>query len=143
MIKKIKDWIEDRTGLISLIAEASEHKVPRNATWLYVFGSATLVCFLLQVVTGVGLAMLYQPSSGTAYVSLKYIEEQAVLGSWLRGIHYFGASGMILMMGIHMIRVYLMAAYKYPREVSWISGVFLLLLTIVMGFYRTAAALGR
>ena len=134
MMKKIKDWIEDRTGLISLIKSAAEHKVPHNATWLYVFGSATLVCFLIQVVTGIGLAMLYQPSSGTAYASLKYIEEQAVLGSWLRGIHYFGASGMILMMGIHMIRVYLMAAYKYPREVSWISGIFLLLLTIMMGF---------
>lgn len=134
MFKNIRDWIEDRTGLISLTNEALEHPVPSDAKWLYVFGSATLVCFLLQVVTGIGLALMYQPSSSTAYDSLLYIQNKAVLGNWLRGIHYYGASGMILLMGIHMIRVYLMAAYKYPREVSWISGVFLLLLTIMMGF---------
>jgi len=134
MLKKTKAWIEDRTGLISLIGKTLQHPVPPNATWWYVFGSATLVCFIIQVVTGIGLAMMYHPTSGTAYESLKYIQNQAVLGFWLRGIHYFGASGMILLMGIHMARVYLMAAYKYPREVSWISGVFLLLLTIMMGF---------
>jgi ubiquinol-cytochrome c reductase cytochrome b subunit len=134
MIKKILEWLEDRTGLVSVVSGMASHKVPEKSTWLYVFGSATLFCFMLQVVTGIGLAMLYQPSSGTAYLSLKFIQEQAVLGFWLRGIHYFGASGMILMMGLHMIRVYLMAAYKYPREMGWISGIFLLLLTIVMGF---------
>jgi ubiquinol-cytochrome c reductase cytochrome b subunit len=131
---KIKDWIEDRTGLVSLTKNIMEHPVPENARWWYVFGSATLACFLIQVFTGIGLAIMYQPSSSTAYDSLLYIENKAVLGSWLRGIHYFGASGMILLMGMHMLRVYLMAAYKYPREVSWISGVLLLVLTIMMGF---------
>ena len=89
---------------------------------------------MLQVITGVALALLYQPTSETAYQSLKYITNEAPLGDILRGIHYFGASAMILLVGIHMIRVYLWAAYKYPREMSWISGVVSLGLTVAMGF---------
>jgi ubiquinol-cytochrome c reductase cytochrome b subunit len=88
----------------------------------------------LQVVTGIGLALLYQPSSDNAYASLLYIAHRAPLGRILRGIHFFGASGMMIMMGAHMTRVYLMAAYKYPREMQWISGVFLLVLVVSMGF---------
>jgi ubiquinol-cytochrome c reductase cytochrome b subunit len=99
-----------------------------------VFGSATLVCFILQVITGVALSLLYQPSSEAAYQSLEFITDRAAFGHTLRGIHYFGASGMIIMIGIHMLRVYLLAAYKYPRELSWVSGVILLMLTIFMGF---------
>jgi ubiquinol-cytochrome c reductase cytochrome b subunit len=110
------------------------HPVPPDSNWLYVFGSATLTCFIIQIITGVALSFLYQPSSGAAYESLKYISDKVFFGNFLRGLHYFGASGMILLVGIHMIRVYLMAAFKYPREMSWISGVFLLLLTITMGF---------
>ena len=96
--------------------------------------AATLFCFILQVVTGLALAFLYQPSTGPAYESLKYITYQAHFGHFLRGIHYFGASAMILLVGIHMIRVYLMAAFKYPREMSWITGSILLVLTVTMGF---------
>ena len=133
-MKKIWEWIDDRSGLSALIQPLLEHLVPKNAKWSYVFGSATLFCLIIQVATGVGLSLLYQPSSEIAYESLKHIENQVIMGSWLRGIHYFGASGMILLMGIHMMRVYIMAAYKYPRELQWISGIFLLLLTIMMGF---------
>ncbi len=111
-----------------------EHPLPPDSKWSYVFGSATLFCFLLQVFTGIGLALLYQPSSNDAYASLQYIMEKAPLGNILRGIHYFGASGMIIMMGIHLIRVYLTAAYKFPREMNWITGVVLLLLVVAMGF---------
>lgn len=117
-----------------MIKPLADHLVPANATWLYVFGSATLFTFILQVVTGVGLSMIYQPTSETAYESLRYMTYQMPLGKILRGIHYWGASAMIVLVGIHAIRVYLMAAFKYPREMSWISGVFLLLLTVGMGF---------
>lgn len=133
-MKKVLKWLDDRTGFTEMINPLLDHPVPRDAKWAYVFGSATLFAFILQVVTGVALAFLYQPTTANAYDSLKYINEQAKLGHLLRGMHFFGSSAMILLVGIHMIRVYLYAAFKFPREMSWISGVFLLLLTVAMGF---------
>ena len=133
-LKNIWGWIDDRTGLSATIGPLAKHLVPPGAKWAYVFGSGTLFCFVLQVVTGIGLSLLYQPSSEAAYQSLQFITDQATLGRWLRGIHFFGASGMILLVGVHMMRVYITASYKYPREMSWISGVFLLFLTVIMGF---------
>lgn len=133
-LKKVWHWIDDRSGISEAIGPLMKHPVPPGSKWSYVFGSATLFCFILQIVTGVALALLYQPSSDQAFQSLQFITNEAVMGKWLRGIHYFGASGMILMVGIHMLRVYITAAYKYPREMSWISGVVLLLLTVGMGF---------
>lgn len=127
-------WFDDRSGITENLAPLIKHPVPPRARWAYVFGSATLFCFILQVVTGIGLAFLYQPSSDNAYQSLAFITHQAKMGRILRGLHYFGASGMIILVGVHMMRVYLTASYKYPREMSWISGVFLLLFTITMGF---------
>ncbi len=132
--KKIWHWIDDRSGISETVKPLMNHPVPPGSKWAYVFGSATLFCFILQVATGVGLALLYQPSSSGAYQSLQYITRQATMGNVLRGLHYYGASGMIIMVGIHMMRVYLTAAYKFPREMNWITGVVLLLLTISMGF---------
>lgn len=133
-LKKIGRWIDDRMGITENIVPILKHPVPPKAKWSYVFGSATLFCFLLQVVTGIALSLLYQPSSKDAYQSLLFITNTAKFGNVLRGIHYFGASAMIILVGIHMIRVYITASYKFPREMNWISGVFLLLCTIFMGF---------
>jgi ubiquinol-cytochrome c reductase cytochrome b subunit len=133
-IKKSIRWLNDRSGISEMLKPLMNHPVPPGSRWAYVFGSATLFCFILQVATGIGLALLYQPSSDKAFQSLQYITYQATMGKTLRGVHYYGATGMIIMMGIHMLRVYLTAAYKYPREMNWISGVVLLILTISMGF---------
>ena len=108
--------------------------MPPRTGWWYVFGSATLLAFLLQVATGIALATAYVPSSGQAYESLKFISEQALLGRFLRGMHYFGASAMVLLIGIHVSRTYLMAAYKFPRELNWLTGAVLLLLTLALAF---------
>lgn len=126
--------MDDRCGFTENILPIIRHPVPPKAKWSYVFGSATLFCFILQVVTGIALSLFYQPSSGQAYHSLEFITHQAKFGNVLRGIHYFGASTMIILVGIHMIRVYIMASYKFPREMNWISGIILLLCTIFMGF---------
>lgn len=134
VLKKIWNWIDDRTGITENIVPIMKHPVPPKATWAYVFGSAVLFCFILQVITGIALSLLYQPSSKDAYQSLVFITDKAKFGNVLRGIHYFGASAMIILVGIHMIRVYLTASYKFPREMNWISGVILLLCTIFMGF---------
>jgi ubiquinol-cytochrome c reductase cytochrome b subunit len=133
-MKRVLAWFEDRTGLVSWFRWAMEHPVPPRTGWWYVFGSATLLAFVLQVITGIALATAYVPSSGQAYDSLKFISEQALLGRFLRGMHYFGASAMVLLIGIHVSRTYLMAAYKFPRELNWLTGAVLLLLTLALAF---------
>jgi ubiquinol-cytochrome c reductase cytochrome b subunit len=98
-----------------------------------VLGSATLVCFLIQVVTGIALSTSYVTSAGQAYDSLRFISGSE-LGRFIRGLHYFGASGMVLLVGLHTIRVYLTGAFKFPREMNWLTGAALLLFTLLMGF---------
>lgn len=134
VLKTIGLWIEERTGIGSVLVQLARHPVPGKVGWAYVFGSATLTAFLLQVATGITLATVYTPSAGQAYDSLQFITHKALLGNFLRGLHAFGASAMVVLIGIHMIRVFLHASYKYPREVSWLSGVALLGLTLAMGF---------
>ena len=137
MKKKLKNiwlWLDDRGGFNDLLKPLKTHLVPPGAKWNYVWGSATLFCLIVQVVTGIALGFLYQPSADVAYESLQYIQNQAFMGSFIRGLHNWGASGMVFLMGMHMIRVYINAAYKYPREMSWITGVLLMGITIVMAF---------
>ncbi len=135
IFKRIWLWFDDSTGLSAALGPVMSHPVPRarKTAWFYVLGSATLIAFLIQVATGIALASGYVPSSGQAYSSLVFISG-APIGRIIRGIHYFGANAMIILIGLHTIRVYLMASYKYPRQVNWLSGVFLLLLTLLMAF---------
>ncbi len=134
MLARLLAWLDDRSGLITAGRHALEHPVPPRTGWWYVFGSATLIAFILQVATGIALSTTYVPSSGQAYESLRFISEQAMLGRFLRGMHYFGASAMVLLIGIHVSRTYIMAAYKFPRELNWLTGAVLLLLTLALAF---------
>ncbi|MCC7415566.1 MAG: cytochrome b N-terminal domain-containing protein [Acidobacteria bacterium] len=128
-------WFDDVTGVSQTVGPILTHVVPhaRRSRWLFVFGSATLVAFLLQVVTGIALSSAYVTSSGQAYDSLHFITANT-LGRIVRGLHYFGASAMIVLIGAHTIRVYLMGSYKYPRQMNWLTGTGLLLFTLLMAF---------
>lgn len=126
-------WLESRLGLVALIRPLVQHPVPANLGWAYVFGSATMTLFALQIVTGVCLAMVYVPAPDQAYESLLELNA-TTLGGVLRAIHNTSASGMILMLLIHMSQVFLWGAYKYPREMTWLVGVVLFLLTFGLGF---------
>jgi menaquinol-cytochrome c reductase cytochrome b subunit len=120
------DWLEERSGLIGGVKYFLFRKVPGDTSWWHTLGSATLTAFLVQLVTGVILAMYYKPSPAEAHSSVEHITHD-LWGGWLvRGMHRWGASVFIILMFLHMGRVFLFGAYKYPRELNWIVGVLLL-----------------
>jgi menaquinol-cytochrome c reductase cytochrome b subunit len=131
----VVDWIDERTSLSGGTRWLLFRNVPKGTSWAHTLGSATLVAFLSQAVTGVFLALYYRPdASGGAYESIRYITDDVFLGQFVRGMHKWGASVMIIVIFLHMGRVFLFGAYKYPRELTWIIGVVLLLLVLIMGF---------
>jgi ubiquinol-cytochrome c reductase cytochrome b subunit len=134
-LKEVYDWLELRLQLEAPIKEAALHPVPRNtASWWYVFGSAAFTLLMLQIVTGILLALVYVPSAGEAWNSLNVLNHQLTLGWFLRAMHGWGSNFMIAVVLVHMAQVFLFGAYKYPRELTWILGVFLLLMTLGMAF---------
>jgi menaquinol-cytochrome c reductase cytochrome b subunit len=128
------DWIEFRTGLVGATKYFLFRKVPGDISWAHTLGSATLTAFLVQLVTGVILALYYKPHPDTAYESIQYITNDLTLGWLVRGMHRWGASVFIILMFFHMARVFIYGAYKYPRELNWIVGVLLLFLGMMEGF---------
>src|SRR5437660_6993613 len=134
-LRAVAGWLEARTGLGAAVTPAATHPVPRRtAGWWYVFGSATMTLFALQIATGICLALVYVPAADQAYQSLQYLNEQAAFGAYLRAVHFWGSNGMVLVMTLHMLQVFLFGAYKYPRELTWIAGVLLFLCTLGMAF---------
>src|SRR2546425_2712646 len=135
MIGKIGEWFDSRLKLAAPIREVAEHPVPRNtASWWYVFGSAAMTAFGLQLATGILLALIYVPSGGEAWSSLQTLNHQIALGWFIRALHGWGSNFMLAIVLIHMMQVFLFGAYKFPRELTWIIGVFLLLMTLGMAF---------
>ena len=128
------DWLEERSGLIGGVRYFLFRKVPSDTNWMQTLGSATLTAFLVQAITGVILAMYYKPDPQNAYSSIQHITND-LWGGWLvRGMHRWGASVFIILMFFHMARVFLFGAYRYPRELNWIIGVFLLAMGLLEGF---------
>jgi menaquinol-cytochrome c reductase cytochrome b subunit len=128
------DWLEERSGLVGGVRYFLFRKVPADVNWFQTLGSATLTAFLVQAITGVILAMYYKPDPASAYQSIEHITNDITLGWLVRGMHRWGASVFIILMFFHMARVFLFGSYKYPRELNWIVGVFLLILGMLEGF---------
>src|SRR6266571_2258012 len=135
MLSRLYAWLDSRLKLEPVKETLLDEPIPGGASWIYVFGSATLFVFFLQAITGMFLAVYYAPTPDHAYDSIRYIETQVLFGPFVRGLHHWGASAMVVAIGLHMLQVFLYGAYKPPRELMWMVGVLLLLLT--MGFAFT------
>ena len=126
-------WFEQRTGLVSALKNFLTEDVPGGASYWYVFGSATLLVLVVQIVTGIILTFYYSPSSVTAWESTQFIYRHVWGGSFLISLHYWGASAMIVLMSMHLLQVFVFGAYKKPREIQWVVGVLLFFIVLSMG----------
>ena len=127
-------WLDERTGATPFLRGFLYRKVPKGTNWFYTLGSATMFAFLSQAVTGVFLAMYYEPDPTRAYESAARITNEVFLGEFVRGMHKWGSSVMVILVFLHMARTFFFGAYKYPRELNWVIGGVLLILTMVMSF---------
>lgn len=134
MAGKLYRWLDDRLKLKPLEHTLLDEPIPGGASWIYVFGSATLFLFGLQATTGMFLALYYVPSVDSAYDTVQFIEREVPFGWFVRGLHHWGASAVMVAIGLHLLQVYLYGAYKKPRELMWMVGVCLLLLMMGFGF---------
>jgi len=133
MIAKVMDWLEDRTGVASGVKHFLYEDIPGSSGWHQVLGSVAMFCFLVQVVTGILLALNYAPTPPDAHSSLRFILTEMTSGRLIRGLHHWGASMMIVVVVLHMLQVFLWGSYKKPREATWMLGVVLLLMTLGFG----------
>jgi ubiquinol-cytochrome c reductase cytochrome b subunit len=134
VFRSLLAWIDDQTQLVSIIHHFLAEPLPAKVGWPHIFGSAALFLFLLQAATGIFLMAYYSPAPDHAYETVQYVTYQLWFGRLVRGLHHWGASLMLVMVGLHMLQVYVWGAYKRPRQVIWIAGVFLLLVTFGLGF---------
>lgn len=126
-------WMDERLGLSTIWKTVFSRAVPKT-NWFYTFGSASMVLALLQGFTGMLLTIYYVPSPDKAYDSIQYIMNEVAFGWLIRGMHHWGATLLVIMVFLHMLKSYFVGAYKYPREITWLTGGVLLLLVLVMGF---------
>lgn len=127
-------WVDQRLAASGFLTGMLFRKVPKGTNWFYTLGSATLFAFIVQAVTGVFLAMFYTPSATQAYASISHINNEVPLGQFVHGMHKWGSSVMVILIFLHMGRTFFFGAYKYPRELNWVIGVVLLILTMTMAF---------
>jgi quinol-cytochrome oxidoreductase complex cytochrome b subunit len=127
-------WVDERTSLTGVSRWAMFRKVPKGTNWFYTLGSSTMFAFVNQAITGVFLAMYYRPSANEAYESTRYLTNEVFLGEFVRGMHRWGSTVMVVLIFLHTGRTFFFGAYKYPRELNWVIGVVLLILTMAMSF---------
>ena len=127
-------WLDERTGVKAIARKLLDEPIPGGARLAYVFGSGLLFIFLLQAITGVSLALYYTPTAETAHTSVAYITKQVAGGAFLRSLHSYGSSAMIIVLGLHFLQTFLYGSFKGRRELLWLSGALLSFLILGMGF---------
>ena len=132
-LQAILEWLDERAGLRTIWKTVFARTVPRT-NWFYTLGSATLILGMLQGITGMLLTIYYVPTPDHAYDSIQYIMNEVAFGWLIRGLHHWGATLLIITVFLHMLRTFYMGAYKYPRELTWLTGALLLLIALVFGF---------
>jgi ubiquinol-cytochrome c reductase cytochrome b subunit len=132
--KRIFHWLDRRAGVDKLMKESLDEPIPGGARFAYVFGSGLLFIFISQIITGICLALYYVPSAETAHTSVAYITKQVAAGGFLRSLHYYGSSAMIIVLLLHFLQTFLYGSFKGRRELLWISGATLSLFVLAMGF---------
>ncbi|MEO6324396.1 MAG: cytochrome b N-terminal domain-containing protein [Thermoanaerobaculia bacterium] len=130
----IKRFLEERGGVVSAWRHFADEPTPIRRAWFFTLGSAALLAFVIQLATGALLALSYAPTPDHAHESVKVIETQLPAGSLVRGLHHWGASAMVLLVALHLVRTFGFGAYKKPRELNWLVGVVLLILVLGFGF---------
>lgn len=133
MTSRVTDWVDERLGYREIWRAIFLRRLPK-VNWLYTLGSATLFVALNQFITGILLTIYYVPTPDHAYDSVQYIMTGVPMGWLIRGLHHWGASAMVVLAVLHMLRVIYMGAYKFPREVTWLTGVGLLFIVLGFGF---------
>src|ERR687890_2104701 len=132
--RSVVGWVEDRTGVLSWLARFLNHPAPKRGAWMYALGTTALFLMTLQFLTGILLLFYYVPTTDHAWDSINYIMEEAYFGTLIRGIHYWSANFLLVVIGLHMAQVYFAGGYKAPRELNWVIGVVLLLVVILLAF---------
>jgi len=129
----IVDWLDERAGLTTIWKTVFARTVPET-NWFYTLGSASTILAMLQIITGMLLTIYYIPSPDHAYESIQFIMNEVTFGWLIRGIHHWGATLMVIVVFLHMLKCFFVGAYKWPRELTWITGALLLLIVLVLGF---------
>lgn len=132
-MSKIYDWFEERLEIQAIADDVSSKYVPPHVNIFYCLGGITFTCFIIQVATGFAMTFYYRPTVTEAFLSVKYIMNDVNFGWLIRSIHRWSASMMVLMMILHVCRVYLTGGFKKPRELTWVTGVILATLTVSFG----------
>ncbi len=131
--EQVVDYVDERTGVVAGTKWFMFRNVPAETSWFQTLGFAAFAIFSMQAITGIVLAMYYQPDPGTAFQSIEFITNDVTWGSLVRSMHRWGSSAMIVLVFLHMARVFFFGSYKYPRELTWVTGAVLLILTLFMG----------
>ena len=134
VVTRLDVWLDQRTGIDSILHETLDEPIPGGARWAYIFGSGLLFLFVSQIITGIFLALYYVPSADHAHTVVSYIVKEVTSGSFIRSIHAYGSSGIIILLVLHIGQTIVYGSYKGRRELLWLSGCILLALMLGMAF---------